>query len=202
MTGSSSGNSTFAQHAILRGRSIFIAALLAAGGVLGSLMSAPGLSGVLGAGLALLMLSIAVIDARQFIIPNPLSAAGFGLGLAHAAVQQPQAMLQAVTLAIGRAAVLALLFLTLRSIYRALRGREGLGLGDVKLAAVAGAWLDWLMMPIAIEVAALAALSFYGLRYLAFNRPWVATHRLPFGLYFAPAIWLCWLAETIWLGSF
>ena len=37
---------------------------------LASIAAAPGVPGVLGAGLALIMLAIAVIDARHFIIPN------------------------------------------------------------------------------------------------------------------------------------
>ena len=40
--------------------------------------------------------------------------------------------------------------------YARFRGRQGLGLGDVKLAFVAGAWLDWSMIPIAIQLAAFA----------------------------------------------
>ena len=53
------------------------------------------------------------------------------------------AMWEAVGIALLRGAVLALLFLGLRALYRRLRGRDGIGLGDVKLAGVAGAWLDW-----------------------------------------------------------
>jgi leader peptidase (prepilin peptidase)/N-methyltransferase len=71
-----------------------------------------------------------------------------------------------------------------------------LGLGDVKLAAVAGAWLDWLTIPIAIELAAFAALSAYLFRHLAFGKAISATQRFPFGTFFAPAIWLSWILET------
>ena len=85
-----------------------------------------------------------------------------------------------------------LLFWSLRWLYRRLRGREGLGLGDVKLAFVAGAWLDWTMIPVAIEIAALAALAVYGVWHFAGRDPVEATTRLPFGLFFAPAIWLAW----------
>ncbi len=52
-------------------------------------------------------------------------------------------------------------------LYRRLRGREGIGLGDVKLAGVAGAWLDWQSIPIAVEIAALAALAVCLVRWLA-----------------------------------
>lgn len=167
-----------------------------------SLISAPGLDGVLGAGLGLMMVAIAVVDARRFIIPNALTAPAFVLALLNAAGQPAQATLPAIGLAIGlaitRGLALALFFLTVRVGYKAIRGRDGLGLGDVKLAGVAGAWLDWLMLPIAIELAAVAALLVYFLRQGALTRASLATHRLPFGLFFAPAIWLCWVIETIW----
>jgi len=202
MTVSSSDGSTSVPNPVSRRRRRLGLGLLAAAGVIASLMSEPGLSGVLGAGLAVIMLAIAVIDGRRFIIPNQLTAAGFALGLVHAAVQQPEAIVPAVTLAIARAAVLALSFFLLCYLYKAVRGREGLGLGDVKLAGVAGAWLDWLMIPIAIELAACAALLVYVLRYIVFNRSLAATQRVPFGLFLAPAIWLGWIGQTIWPALF
>ena len=58
-----------------------------------------------------------------------------------------------------RGAVLAFAFLSLLILYRRLRGRDGIGLGDVKLAGVAGVWLDWWVLPGVIEIAALAALA-------------------------------------------
>jgi len=142
-------------------------ALLALIAIVASIKAVPGPAGYLGAALALLMLAIALIDARWFIIPDQLSAAGFALGLINAAVVVPQEMWQAAAVAFARGAVLALLFYALRALYRRLRGRQGIGLGDVKLAAVAGAWLDWPTMPIAVEIAALAALGVIGVRYYA-----------------------------------
>src|SRR4051812_19306823 len=90
-----------------------------------SIKAVPGPAGYLGAALALLMLAIAVIDARWFIIPDQLSAAGFALGLINAAVIAPQEMWQAAAIAFTRGAVLALLFYGLRALYRRLRGRQG-----------------------------------------------------------------------------
>jgi leader peptidase (prepilin peptidase)/N-methyltransferase len=167
-------------------------ALLAVGA---SMAAAPGFEGIFGAALALLMLAIAIIDARQFIIPNILNAAGFMLGLLHAALHEPTFALEAAAMAAARGAALALVFLAIRILYARLRGRQGLGLGDVKLAGVAGVWLDWLTMPLVIEIAALTALAIYVLRHI-FGRPMSATTRLPFGLFLAPAIWLCWLLEA------
>src|SRR5205085_8673125 len=120
-----------------------IAALAAIAAVIVSILFVPGVRGYLGAGLALIAAAIAVVDARRFIIPDELSAAALVLALAHAWASAPYAGLEAVGLAVLRGVVLALLFLTLRAVYARLRGRDGLGLGDVKLAGVAGAWLDW-----------------------------------------------------------
>jgi len=177
---------------------IFILGAVAAGLV--SIASAPGAIGLLGAGLAIVMLTIAVIDARSFVIPDWLNAAGLALALLHAALAQPErvpaVMAWAVAAAALRGGALALAFLAIRSLYARIRGRQGLGLGDVKLSAVAGAWLDWPIMPIAVEIAALAALSTYALRQLMFGRRVRATNRVPFGLFLAPSIWVCWLLET------
>lgn len=161
-----------------------------------SMAVAHGTAGLLGAGLALVMLAIAVIDARRFLIPDPLNASGLALGVAHSAVSVQSDMVSALAGAGLRAAVLASLFLGLRLIYARLRGRHGIGLGDVKLAAVAGAWLDWSFMPIAIEIATLSALSIYALRRYVLRHPLRSSSRLPFGLYFAPAIWTGWLLQT------
>src|SRR6185503_14000314 len=89
--------------------------LLALAACVASLIAAPGLPGYLGAGLALIAVAIAVIDARYFIIPNELSAAAFALALVNAAVQAPHAIAEATGIAMLRAAVLGLLFLGLRA---------------------------------------------------------------------------------------
>jgi leader peptidase (prepilin peptidase)/N-methyltransferase len=183
-------------------RAIVAVAVLAIAGVVASLWAAPGLPGILGAALFLIMLAIAVIDARLFIIPNELTAAAFALALANAAVQAPWAISESVGLALLRGAVLALLFLGLRSLYRWWRGRDGLGLGDVKLAGVTGAWLGVLTIPIAIEIAALAALAVFGVRAYASGRAFDRALKFPFGLFLAPSIWLGWLIEVTLLVPF
>ena len=171
--------------------------LTALAAVIASMVVAPGLPGLLGAALALLMLAIAVIDARRFIIPNQLAAATLGLAFLHGAIREPHDVLAAIAGATLRGAVLALLFLTLRELYLRMRGRQGLGLGDVKLAGAGGAWLGWSTMPIAVEIAALSALAYYGVRHVAGVQAIRARSRIPFGLFLAPAIWLAWLLEAL-----
>jgi leader peptidase (prepilin peptidase) / N-methyltransferase len=164
-----------------------------------SLLVSPDLHGALGAALAVTMLAIAVIDARHFIIPDELNAVGLVLALLSAVAGDPQGAWTAVGAALLRGTVLALAFLAIRIGYRWLRGRDGIGLGDVKLAAVAGAWLDWLTMPIAIEIAAIAALAVYVVFRYVLRRPLDAATRMPFGLFLAPAIWLGWVVEGLGL---
>jgi leader peptidase (prepilin peptidase)/N-methyltransferase len=186
----------------------------------------PDWRGFAGAGLAVVMFAIAAVDMRRFIIPNELTAVALALGLVHAAIEEIdpwaealgwhavgwhalgweglgwqdsgwQAVgLQSVGWSALRGAALALAFLGLRALYRRLRGREGIGLGDVKLAGVAGVWLDWSIIPVAIEIAALAALGTFLVRHLCFRRAMRPTTRLPFGLFLAPAIWIGWLLEA------
>jgi leader peptidase (prepilin peptidase)/N-methyltransferase len=167
-----------------------------------SLAAAPGIAGLLGAALALVVLAIAIIDARQFIIPDELTIAAVLLGLVHAVVVAPSgSRVECLGLALVRGFILAACFLMLREAYRRLRGRRGLGLGDVKLSVAAGVWLDFEFIPIAIEMAALSAIAVYLGRQLVLRRPVTTTARLPFGLFFAPAIWLAWLIETVLLSA-
>jgi leader peptidase (prepilin peptidase) / N-methyltransferase len=133
--------------------------------VAASILVVSGIEGALGGCLALIMAAIAVIDGRHFIIPNELTGASFVLGLVDAALRTPEIAMREMVDGSLRAVALAGVFLAVRALYQGLRHREGIGLGDVKLAGVAGAWLDWNMMPVSVDVAALAALSVYGAQY-------------------------------------
>jgi len=192
-------------ESIVSGRSMRAQTQVACVAIIGvgtSIAVAPDLRGVLGALLALIMLAIALTDGRLGIIPDEWNAAGLTLAVLNAVLQNPDTMVEAMAAAVLRGGVLALLFLGLRVAYRGLRGREGIGLGDVKLAVVAGAWLDWLTIPIAVELAAVAGLMTYLVRRCWLGRPLHRTSRLPFGLFFAPAIWLGWLLQiTMVLAS-
>ena len=172
---------------------------VAAGAVCASVAAAPGWSGAAGAVLAALMLAIAVIDHRRMIIPDELSVLAFIAGLAAAWIGTEAPSTAAIFQALVRASLMFVLFFAFRTGYRALRGVEGMGLGDVKLAAVAGVWLDWVDLPVVVEIAALSALA--AALYARFRGDgFDPKARLPFGAFFAPAIWICWLL-TAWRGD-
>ena len=161
-----------------------------------SFAASPDWRGVFGAALALLMLAIALSDFRHFIVPDALTASAFILGLIFAALFDGAPLAEALLMCLLRAAAAALPLLALMLFYEWWRGWPGLGLGDVKLAAVAGAWLDWFTIVGVIEVTALAALAAYAVWRYVLHRPIAATTPLPFGLFLAPAIWAGWLAEA------
>ncbi|WP_456620885.1 prepilin peptidase [Bradyrhizobium sp. P5_C12] len=165
-------------------------------GVFASLVTAPGAEGLYGAFLAALMLAIAANDARHYLIPNELTGAAFALALIRAGAYVPDIGVEALLWPVARAAAVALPLLVLMALYRRWRGRDGLGLGDVKLAAVCGAWLDLTTVAAVIELAALLAIGAYLIHAALRRQRLRPTAFLPFGLFLAPAIWIGWLGET------
>ncbi len=147
--------------------------------------------------LAALMLAIAVSDWRRYRVPDPLILAALTLRLlALLASQTPAAELAAAT---ARATAMAALFYGFRLAYRAWRGRDGLGLGDVKLAAVAGAWVDWRLLPFVVEFAALSGLAVAVVRAARSGANLSAQTKLPFAVGFAPAIFVGWQLQLLGL---
>ena len=161
--------------------------------VIASLALVPGGDGVLGGGLALLMLLIAAIDRRTYIIPDELTLCALILGLVQPLMLTTRDGTEEIAVALLRGATTAMIFFVLRVACRYLRGHDGIGLGDVKLAGVAGVWLDWIAIPYAIDIAALAGIAVYVARYGSVRPRTGRSAKVPFGLFFAPSIWISWL---------
>lgn len=164
-------------------------AAVACGAFALSLAAAPGLWGVALAGLCL---AIAIVDTRSMIIPDELNGLALVLGLAAAGLHAPSEPVAAIADAAVRAATMFALFYLFRALYWRVRGVAGMGLGDVKLAAAAGAWLDWPYLPVVVNIAALSALAVALLAMLR-GREVTLSAKIPFGAFFAPSIWVCWL---------
>ena len=90
-------------------------------------------------------------------------------------------------------------FAAIASIYRRARGREGLGLGDAKLLAAAGAWLGWQALPSVVVIAAASGLALALATALGGSKlAW--TSRIAFGPHLALAFWLAWLLGPVVIG--
>lgn len=125
------------------------------------------------------MIVVTLIDWDHRIIPDVITLPGIALGVLAS-------FLTAVTLLealIGAALGYALLWGLGRGYHR-LTGIEGMGGGDVKLAAMLGAFLGWRGLLITIFLASLSG-SLAGLAIMARGRGDRRT-ALPFGTFLAP----------------
>ncbi len=154
---------------------------------------------LVGAALAALMLAIAVSDWRRYRVPDRLTAAALVLRGVDLFVDPSGSLREMALEATIRAVTMAALFYFFRLAYRGLRGREGLGLGDVKLAAVAGAWVEWRLLPFVVEFAALSGLGIALFRAVRSGAGLRAETKLPFAVGFAPAIFLGWQMQRLHL---
>ena len=134
------------------------------------------------------LLVLTVIDLQHFILPDEISLTLVPGGLLVAYAIDPVLLGPHSLGALAGFSV----FAATRWLYARLRGRAGLGLGDAKLLAGAGAWLSWQSLPSVVLIAALTGLALVALRRAA-GRRISATERLPFGPCICIAIWLVWL---------
>jgi leader peptidase (prepilin peptidase)/N-methyltransferase len=182
----------------LRGREVL--ACFGCGVALTAVLSlaAPAFAAAAAGYLLFTMLLVVLIDSRRFIIPDVLSLPAIPAGLA-AAVSVFAGSVEEILLDHGVAAVAASGSLwAIRTAYRRLRGVEGLGLGDVKLAAAAGAWLGLGALPMTCLVASAAALAAVLLRRAIGKEPEAGMMTaVPFGSFMAPAIVVMWLVRLL-----
>lgn len=134
------------------------------------------------------LLALAWIDLRSWLLPDALTLPLVLAGLAAALLFDPASLFaRALGAALGYLGLCAVAW-----IYRRLRGRDGLGGGDTKLLAAAGAWLGVMALPQVILGAALGALAAALMLRLAGIRLGLGS-ALPFGPFLALAFWLLWL---------
>lgn len=153
--------------------------------------------------LALMMALITLIDLRHFIIPDVLSFPAVPLGaMANIMVFHPGDWMAGLTESLLGAVIAGGSFYLLRALWFRLRGFEGLGLGDVKLAAVAGAWLSLALLAPACLAAALAGLAGVLVAALRPGRKLAMTDEIPFGSFIAPVILGFWVWRVLEAGSF
>lgn len=132
-----------------------------------------------------MLLTISFIDIKTLRIPDKLSLPLIVMGLALAVITSRTAALDH---AIGAAAAF-LLFAGLGEVFFRFRGIDGLGLGDAKLFAAAGAWLGWQNLPLVLLLASVGGL----IQALLWQRQKPQSH-LAFGPWIALAMGLVWIS--------
>lgn len=170
---------------------------LAGGAILGLLVwrLGPGPAAGSAAAFSLFLLAIAWIDAEHRLIPDELSAGLLAFGLWARG-------LSAEGLAVGLAGALLGFggFWVVASGYRRIRGIDGLGGGDVKLAAGLGAFLGPPGLLLTVLIASTTG-SLAGLWLIVRGRGHART-ALPFGSYLAAAAALSMAAGPLLWGRY
>jgi leader peptidase (prepilin peptidase)/N-methyltransferase len=127
-------------------------------------------------------------DVLAFVLPNALTMSLGAGGLLLAMVEGLGELQESALGLIAGGASLLIVSL----VYKHFRGREGLGLGDVKLFAAAGAWVKLDGLPSVLLIG-----SFLGLLYalVAFRRALAdaAPQKVPLGAGLCVGFWLTWI---------
>lgn len=147
--------------------------------------------------LAVLAVGIAAVDLDRRIIPDVANAALFALGLLLVLAEAGLARTEALGEALLRSIVAGGLLFLLRFAYARATGIEGLGLGDVKLAAAAAPFLAWTTLAYTLVIAATAAAMVVGAIAIRRRERLDGRFELPFGAFLAPAIWLSFVLERL-----
>lgn len=139
-----------------------------------------------------ILLTLAVIDHRDGILPNGLVALLFVAGLAAIPWSAPGSALDHALGAVAGFGVMAVIAVT----YKRLRGIDGLGWGDVKFMAAAGLWVGWQGIWSVLLIASASALLVALLSALRGARLTAKTP-LAFGPYLCFGMWLVMLYGPI-----
>ncbi len=124
-----------------------------------------------------LLIALAAIDVEHMLLPDRLTLPGLALGLALSPFLPFGGFRAALLGALLGGGIL----LALAGGWLLLRGEEGMGLGDVKMLAMIGAFLGWKGMVVTLFSASLLG-ALVGIALLGRSRAGLKT-RLPFGAF-------------------
>jgi leader peptidase (prepilin peptidase)/N-methyltransferase len=161
-----------------------------------SALSLPWPAAIASTVLGTLMIAGADVDARTFLLPNLITFGAVFCGILAAPLLDTVDPWAAAGQAIARASCVAGALALFRSGYAWSRQTEGLGLGDVKLAAAIGAWLPAEAIPLCFGLATSGALVTVMLARLS-GQPVMRTTKIPFGAFLCPALWIVFYAESV-----
>ncbi len=166
------------------------------------LQGGPSLVAAKGCVLAAILIALIFSDIEERILPDEFTLGGIVLGLAFAwfvpihdqmvsffvflSRPNPDPRLASLVEAIGGAAIPCLFLWLTGWLYEKIRKKEGLGLGDVKMIAMLGAFLG---LRGALETLILGSLagSVIGLLYIKLSKKDASDYPLPFGSFLGAA---------------
>jgi leader peptidase (prepilin peptidase)/N-methyltransferase len=90
--------------------------------------------------LGLGLLAAALIDLSHMILPDAITLGGTALGLISVPLRPELGWKESI---LGAVVGFCIVWLPFDVLYRWLRGRPGMGLGDAKLVMLVGAWFGW-----------------------------------------------------------
>jgi len=123
------------------------------------------------------MIVLAVTDLRERLLPNAVTYPGIVAGLVCSLVLPPGIRSAAIGAAAGGGGLFAM-----GEIMSRILGKEALGMGDVKMLAMIGAFLGWDLMLLALVFASLVG-SVVGLLLVAVTRD--RDYQIPLGTFLA-----------------
>jgi leader peptidase (prepilin peptidase) / N-methyltransferase len=124
------------------------------------------------------MIVLFAIDLRHRILPNVITIPGTIVGFVISLFLPPGWLSSLIGVLAGGGVLFAI-----GEIYYRVRGIEGLGMGDVKMLAMIGAFLGWQLMLVTLVIASFTG-SFVGVAVLVSQRGGMKA-ALPFGTFLA-----------------
>jgi leader peptidase (prepilin peptidase)/N-methyltransferase len=128
--------------------------------------------------LACVMVVLFVVDLRHRILPNVITLPGIAIGFACALVWPPGWLSSIAGILLGGGVLFGI-----GELYYRLRREEGLGMGDVKMLAMIGAFLGWQQTLVTLVLSSFLG-SLIGLGLIASGRG-TMKYALPFGSFLA-----------------
>jgi leader peptidase (prepilin peptidase)/N-methyltransferase len=137
--------------------------------------------------LASALIVLFMIDLEHQILPNVITLPGIAVGFAFSLAGPPGPVDSLLGILLGGGVLYAIAFG-----YYALRQEEGMGMGDVKMLAMIGAFLGWRAVLLTLMLASLAG-AVIGLALIAWQRGNLR-YALPFGTFLSVGALLAMLA--------
>jgi leader peptidase (prepilin peptidase) / N-methyltransferase len=146
----------------------------------------PAVAAALSLLLAAGLIALTEIDRTSLRLPDRLTLSLLALGLVAAALTGGGLLWHLFSAILALAAIVLV-----GEAYRALRGTDGIGMGDAKLFAASGAWLGAGALPSVLLWACASALAVL-LLVRAMGQPLNARTAIPFGPFLAFGTWIVW----------